>query len=240
MAPPARPSRAAHDRRAGDVGMARSRRCRCRHREGARDLPPLRLRHTRAVDRGCRRARPHLGRADRVLEPPEADVGSSISYGRILENTSPNQDAPALTVLVNFVDDTNFVWGSKTSSVFRIPAGGRYALGDALSSNGVPPASRASPGITSTYNASGPRGSADGRPRRPRVKSARRSHSSRAGLHEAARDAERFSRPRRGSRGRGRSARTPGNAGRGPRRPGDRARSAGAGRAPTPSAGRRA
>ena len=73
---------------------------------------------------------------------PKKTTGSTISYGLILENTSPNQDAVGLTVLVNFVDDTNFLWGSATSRVVGIPAGSQFALGDSLSFAGVPPVTR--------------------------------------------------------------------------------------------------
>ncbi|MBD0328599.1 MAG: hypothetical protein ICV64_00625 [Thermoleophilia bacterium] len=68
--------------------------------------------------------------------------GASISYGVILKNQSPNQDAMDITVLVNFVDDQNVLWGSKTTRVFGIAAGTRYALGDSLNFQGVPPVTR--------------------------------------------------------------------------------------------------
>ena len=67
---------------------------------------------------------------------PGSRSGSTISYGVILTNESPNQDAFDLTVLVNFVDDTNFLWGSKTSRISGIRAGGQYALGDSMSLEG--------------------------------------------------------------------------------------------------------
>jgi hypothetical protein len=73
---------------------------------------------------------------------PKKTSGATASYGLILKNTSPNQDALGLTVLVNFVDDTNFLWGSATSRVVGIPAGSRFALGDSLSFDGLPPVTR--------------------------------------------------------------------------------------------------
>jgi hypothetical protein len=66
---------------------------------------------------------------------PGRSTGAKISFGVILANESPNQDAYDLTVLVNFVDDRNFLWGSKTAKIPAIAAGSRYALGGGISFN---------------------------------------------------------------------------------------------------------
>ena len=73
---------------------------------------------------------------------PGRTSGATASYGVILRNESPNQDALNLTVLVNFVDDSNVLWGSKTTRVFGIAAGSQYALGDSLNFPGLPPVTR--------------------------------------------------------------------------------------------------
>jgi hypothetical protein len=73
---------------------------------------------------------------------PKPRQGARLSYGVILENQSPNQDAHDLTVLVNMVDDANNAWGSKVTKLSGIRAGGRYALGSYLDFPGVPPVTR--------------------------------------------------------------------------------------------------
>jgi hypothetical protein len=70
---------------------------------------------------------------------PKERSGARISYGVILENSSPNQDAYDLTVLVNFVGDDNSAWGSKVVKIAGIRAGGRYALGNYMDFPGLPP-----------------------------------------------------------------------------------------------------
>lgn len=69
--------------------------------------------------------------------------GGSISWGVILRNTSPNQDALDVYTLVNFVGPDNRLVGSATNNLSGIPAGKDFALGDDLSFfGGVPPISR--------------------------------------------------------------------------------------------------
>jgi hypothetical protein len=70
---------------------------------------------------------------------PGRSSGANISFGIILANESPNQDAFDLNVLVNFVDDHNTLWGSKALRVSGVAAGSRYALGDSISFSGSAP-----------------------------------------------------------------------------------------------------
>jgi len=55
--------------------------------------------------------------------------GGRISYGVILSNTSPNQDALQVYTLVNFVGPDNSLVGSATTKVPGIPGGQQFALG---------------------------------------------------------------------------------------------------------------
>jgi hypothetical protein len=75
---------------------------------------------------------------------PGRTTGAKLSFGVILANESPNQDAFDLTVLVNFVDDRNFLWGSKTSRIAGLAAGSRYALGGFITFSGplAPPVTK--------------------------------------------------------------------------------------------------
>ena len=69
--------------------------------------------------------------------------GGSISWGVILRNTSPQQDALDVYTLVNFVGLDNRLVGSATNNLSGIPAGKDFALGDNLVFfGGVPPISR--------------------------------------------------------------------------------------------------
>jgi hypothetical protein len=69
--------------------------------------------------------------------------GGSVSWGVVLRNTSPNQDALDVYTLVNFVGPDNRLVGSATNNLSGIPAGKDFALGDDLSFfGGVPPISR--------------------------------------------------------------------------------------------------
>jgi hypothetical protein len=69
--------------------------------------------------------------------------GGSVSWGVVLRNTSPNQDALDVYTLVNFVGPDNRLVGSATNNLSGIPAGKDFALGDNLSFfGGVPPISR--------------------------------------------------------------------------------------------------
>jgi hypothetical protein len=69
--------------------------------------------------------------------------GGSVSWGVVLRNTSPNQDALDVYTLVNFVGPDNRLVGSATNKFSGIPAGKDFALGDDLSFfGGVPAISR--------------------------------------------------------------------------------------------------
>ena len=69
--------------------------------------------------------------------------GGSISWGVILRNTSPEQDALDVYTLVNFVGTDNRLVGSATNTLSGIPAEKDFALGDDLVFfGGVPPISR--------------------------------------------------------------------------------------------------
>jgi hypothetical protein len=69
--------------------------------------------------------------------------GSSVSYGVVLGNLSPSQDALRVYTLVNFVGPDNRLIGSATTTVPGIPANQQYALGGQLQfSGGVPEIAR--------------------------------------------------------------------------------------------------
>jgi hypothetical protein len=73
---------------------------------------------------------------------PGRRSGAELTYGLLLRNQSPNQDAYDITVLVNMVDDSNRLWGSKTTQIVGIPAGQTFGMGDALGFSGPPPVTR--------------------------------------------------------------------------------------------------
>jgi hypothetical protein len=73
---------------------------------------------------------------------PGQRAGAEVSYGLLLRNTSPNQDAYHVNVQVNFVDDENRLWGSKAVRVVGIPAGQTFAFGNSLTFPSVPPVTR--------------------------------------------------------------------------------------------------
>jgi hypothetical protein len=69
--------------------------------------------------------------------------GGSISWGVVLRNASPNQDALDIYTLVNFVGPDNRLVGSATNNLPGIPAGKDFALGDDLPFyGGAPPIAR--------------------------------------------------------------------------------------------------
>jgi hypothetical protein len=69
--------------------------------------------------------------------------GSSASYGVILKNASPSQDALRVYAIVNFVGPDNRLVGTASTTVPGIPAGQQYALGGQLQfPGGVPPIAR--------------------------------------------------------------------------------------------------
>jgi hypothetical protein len=63
---------------------------------------------------------------------PARTRGTEVSYGVVLQNDAADRDARDVTVLVNFVDANNFVFGSATTRIDLIPAGSKYALGNAI------------------------------------------------------------------------------------------------------------
>src|SRR5919204_1451329 len=68
--------------------------------------------------------------------------GSGVSYGVILANDSPQQDALDVNVLVNFVMSDNRLIGSATTRVSDIAAGFQHALGGELQFPGAAPIAR--------------------------------------------------------------------------------------------------
>jgi hypothetical protein len=100
------------------------------------------------------------GRATRTLTvvgnliPPKIDVlrrgfsarlrGSmtSVSYGLVLKNLSPNANALNVTALVNFVMTNGALIGTATTNVAVINAASTYYLGGTLFFNGAPPITR--------------------------------------------------------------------------------------------------
>jgi hypothetical protein len=73
---------------------------------------------------------------------PKASGGTDVSYGLVLHNDSPTRDALSVTVLVNFVDPNNVLFGSATTNVAVISAGSTYDLGGMLSFPGAAPVAR--------------------------------------------------------------------------------------------------
>jgi hypothetical protein len=73
----------------------------------------------------------------------QQSVGSTVSYGVVLRNASPKEDALQVYTLVNFVGPDNRLVGSATTTVSGIPAGEQYALGGQLQfTGGVPDIAR--------------------------------------------------------------------------------------------------
>lgn len=75
-------------------------------------------------------------------ERPYPFGGTGVSYGVILANTSPQQDAQDVTVLVNFVMSDNRLIGSATVHVSNIAAGTQHAMGGELQFPGGAPINR--------------------------------------------------------------------------------------------------
>ena len=68
--------------------------------------------------------------------------GTAVSYGVLLHNTSQDQDAVNVQVLVNTVDASNRVFGTASTTVDAIPAGQDYAVGGDLNFTGAAPVAR--------------------------------------------------------------------------------------------------
>jgi hypothetical protein len=64
--------------------------------------------------------------------PDKAGPGSLLSYGLVLRNTSPTEDAENVYVIVNMVAADGSLIGSRSETVAFVPAGGTYDLGDSL------------------------------------------------------------------------------------------------------------
>jgi hypothetical protein len=65
--------------------------------------------------------------------------GGRLSYGIVLQNTSPNEDALQVYTLVNFVGPDGKLVGSSTSTLPGIPAGQQFGLGGDISFFGTLP-----------------------------------------------------------------------------------------------------
>ena len=77
------------------------------------------------------------GFSARVTGPSE-----NVSYGLILQNTSPNGNALSVQVLVNFVMPDNHLAGTATATIPIINAASQYDLGNEISFQGAPPIAR--------------------------------------------------------------------------------------------------
>ena len=64
--------------------------------------------------------------------------GENVSYGLVLQNTSPNGNALNVQVLVNFVLPDKHLIGSASAQIAIINAGSQYDLGGEISFNGAP------------------------------------------------------------------------------------------------------
>ena len=114
-------------------------------------VPPATKTGTAHVSVACRSS----GRISRSLVvvgkvlPPKIDVvkqgfsvrarfgQSSISYGVVLANRSQTDDALDVHVLVNFVNPSNGLVGTSTTTLKSIAAGSEYALGKSASVDGT-------------------------------------------------------------------------------------------------------
>jgi hypothetical protein len=68
--------------------------------------------------------------------------GATASFGVVLKNTSPDEDALDVRVLVNFLDPANVVVGSVSQKVDAVAANTTYNYGGSLNWNGQPTLSR--------------------------------------------------------------------------------------------------
>jgi hypothetical protein len=73
---------------------------------------------------------------------PKPFGGTDVSYGVLLQNSSPGEDALNVSALVNMVDASNHLIGTVTANIDMIPAGQQYALGGNLSFPGAAPVAR--------------------------------------------------------------------------------------------------
>jgi hypothetical protein len=75
-------------------------------------------------------------------QKPTFGGGSIVSYGVMLANPSPQQDAIDTFVLVNFIDGANHAIGSASTTVSFIGAGSTYALGNSINLRTAVPVAR--------------------------------------------------------------------------------------------------
>jgi hypothetical protein len=114
-------------------------------------VPPATKSGTAQVSVACRdsgRISRRLAVVGKVL-PPKIDVvkqgfsvraqfgRASVSYGVVLANRSKTDDALDVQVLVNFVNPSNALVGTSTTTLTSIPAGGEYALGKSATVDGT-------------------------------------------------------------------------------------------------------
>jgi hypothetical protein len=79
-------------------------------------------------------------------------TGSTVSYGVMVKNPSATQDATTVTVLLNFLDGSGRIVGSKTDRLAGVAAGATYGLGGYMTLLTQEPVARLEIAITSaTY-----------------------------------------------------------------------------------------
>lgn len=69
-------------------------------------------------------------------------MGTQLSYGLVIHNTSPTRDATSVSVQTNFVLADDHLLGTATHTVPLIPAGTDYYYGDSVSFPGAAPVVR--------------------------------------------------------------------------------------------------
>ena len=73
---------------------------------------------------------------------PGRSRGTDVTYGVVLQNEATDRAAVDVSVLVNFVDDQNRLFGSATTKVPYVAAGSRFAMGDSLSFPAMAPVAK--------------------------------------------------------------------------------------------------
>jgi hypothetical protein len=69
-------------------------------------------------------------------------IGASVSYGVVLKNVSPDEDALNVYALVNMVGPDNKLIGTSAQTVPGLPAGSEYAVGGEVYFPGAAPVER--------------------------------------------------------------------------------------------------
>lgn len=85
---------------------------------------------------------PKIVETDQGFSVRPKPSGSSVSYGVMLRNTSPNADALRVYVIVNFVMANGALIGTKAETIDAIPAATTYAYGGWLDFPGAAPVER--------------------------------------------------------------------------------------------------